>query len=263
MIIECGRELDWSEINPDIFGSMIQAVAHPDQRGGMGMHYTSVPNIMKVIEPLFLAPLQEEFERLDGGSRKLQHLLQRVGRIKILDPACGSGNFLVIAYKELRKLEIEILRRLQEIEFEESGQMLQPFSELRLSQFFGIETDEFACEVAILSLWLAEHQMNIEFKAEFGECRASLPLSRGAHIVQGNATEVDWGAVCSLDVSDELYLIGNPPYYGARQQSRLYCLLVLHWRPASFRLPQCQTIVCLDELDYTGCSSLIALASHF
>lgn len=165
MLIECGSDLNWSEINPDIFGSMIQAVVHPDQRGNMGMHYTSVPNIMKVIEPLFLNELKEEFEKHADNKNKLELLLLRLEHLKIFDPACGSGNFLIIAYKELRQLEMEIFKRLQEI----SKEGLIPLSRIRLSQFYGIELDDFAHEVAILSLWLAEHQMNMKFKAvDFG-----------------------------------------------------------------------------------------------
>lgn len=217
MLIECGRELDWSDINPDIFGSMIQAVVHPDQRGGMGMHYTSVTNIMKVIEPLFLNDLYEELEKVESSETRLKKLQRRLGEIKILDPACGSGNFLIIAYKELRKLEMEVLKHLQEIELDKTGQISHPFSVIQLSQFYGIELDDFAHEVAILSLWLAEHQMNLEFKAEFGEGVPSLPLHNSGGVVSGNATRLDWERVCpSLG---EVYILGNPPYLGARMQS--------------------------------------------
>ena len=217
MLIERGSELDWSDINPDIFGSMIQAVVHPDQRGGMGMHYTSVTNIIKVIEPLFLNDLYEELEKVESSATKLQKLQQRLGEIKIFDPACGSGNFLIIAYKELRKLEMEVLKRLQELELEKTGQISQPFSVIKLSQFYGIELDDFAHEVAILSLWLAEHQMNVEFKAEFGEALASLPLKNGGSVVSGNATMCSWSDVCPCE--GEVYILGNPPYLGFAQQS--------------------------------------------
>lgn len=218
LLIECGEELDWSDINPDIFGSMIQAVVHPDQRGGMGMHYTSVTNILKVIEPLFLNGLYEELEKVDCSTKKLQQLQQRIGEIKIFDPACGSGNFLIIAYKELRKLEMEVLKRLQELEAERSGQILQPFSVIKLTQFYGIELDDFAHEVAILSLWLAEHQMNVEFKTEFGRALPSLPLRSAGNILAGNAIRMNWDVVCA-DEGREIYLIGNPPYLGARNQN--------------------------------------------
>ena len=220
MLIECGSELNWSDINPDIFGSMIQAVVHPDQRGGMGMHYTSVTNIMKVIEPLFLNDLYEELEKAESSATKLQKFQQRLGKIKIFDPACGSGNFLIIAYKELRKLEIEILKKLQELELEKTGQISQPFSVIKLSQFYGVELDDFAHEVAILSLWLAEHQMNVEFKVEFGSASPSLPLPVSGNITCGNATNLNWFDLCPTGDSDELYLLGNPPYLGARMQDK-------------------------------------------
>jgi hypothetical protein len=219
MLVECGSDLDWSDINPDIFGSMIQAVVHPDQRGGMGMHYTSVINIMKVIEPLFLNGLYEELEKVENSVIKLQLLQQRLGNLKIFDPACGSGNFLIIAYKELRKLEMEILKRLQELELGKTGQMLKPFSVIELSQFYGIELDDFAHEVAILSLWLCEHQMNTQFKIEFGEGIAALPLKKCGGITCGNATRLAWEQICSKDEGKEVYLLGNPPYLGYGRQS--------------------------------------------
>ena len=219
MLIECGDDLDWSNINPDIFGSMIQAVVHPDQRGGMGMHYTSVSNIMKVIEPLFLDDLYQELDKVERSVTKLQKLQQRLSHIKIFDPACGSGNFLIIAYKELRKLEMEVLKRLQELELEKTGQISQPFSVIKLSQFYGIELDDFAHEVAILSLWLAEHQMNVEFKDEFGEANPSLPLQKGGQIVAGNALIVDWSDVCPNSDTDQVFVLGNPPYLGDKMQS--------------------------------------------
>ena len=208
LIIECGAELNWSLINPDIFGSMIQAVISDEHRGTNGMHYTSVPNIMKVINPLFLDELKEEFEKSKGNSKKLNELHKRITNLKIFDPACGSGNFLIIAYKELRKLEMDIFK---------SGQMLNMPS-IKLNQFYGIELDDFAHEVAILSLWLAEHQMNQEFKKLFGNCTPTLPLKDGGNIVCGNATRLDWEDVCPKNEQDEVYILGNPPYLGSRNQ---------------------------------------------
>lgn len=217
ILIECGAELDWSDINPDIFGSMFQAVVHTEQRSTMGQHYTSVPNIMKVIEPLFLNDLYEELEKNQDSVNKLLKLQQRLGQLKIFDPACGSGNFLIIAYKELRKFEMELLKRIQELELEKTGQFLKPFSVIQVAQFCGIELDSFAHEVAILSLWLTEHQMNLVFKDEFGELLPSLPLKKSGNIVLGNATRVDWNDMCS-NQDEEIYILGNPPYRGARQQ---------------------------------------------
>lgn len=237
-VIDAG-DLNWSAINPDIFGSMIQAVITPEHRGGLGMHYTSVPNIMKVIEPLFLNDLNEEFENAKYEPKKLNKLLERLGKIKIFDPACGSGNFLIIAYKELRFLEIKILLQLQDLQkaatgFEDYQAQLelipkaqlslatqyQPtlFSRIELAQFFGIEIDDFAHEIAILSLWLAQHQMNQKFKEVFGNTNPTLPLQAGGNIIHGNATRVDWEVVCPKKANDEIYILGNPPYLGQRNQ---------------------------------------------
>ena len=215
ILIEIGQ-LQWSQINPDIFGSMIQAVVTPDHRGNMGMHYTSVPNIMKVIEPLFLDELYLEFEKAYENKSKLQSLLNRLTKIKIFDPACGSGNFLIIAYKKLRELEMSILKRIDSLD----GQMSFAFSEIKLTQFYGIELDDFAHEVAILSLWLAEHQMNLEFYKAFGRTSPSLPLQNGGNIVHGNATRLDWEEVCPKSVGDEIYILGNPPYLGSSMQKK-------------------------------------------
>lgn len=215
ILLEIGQ-LNWSQINPDIFGSMIQAVVTPEHRGGMGMHYTSVPNIMKVIEPLFLDELYMEFEKAYESKAKLQNLLNRLSRIKIFDPACGSGNFLIIAYKKLRELEMNILKRIDSL----SSQKSFVFSEIKLTQFYGIELDDFAHEVAMLSLWLAEHQMNLEFYKAFGRTSPSLPLHDGGNIVHGNATRVNWEEVCPKNEGDEIYILGNPPYLGSRNQEK-------------------------------------------
>lgn len=215
VILECG-ELSWSEINPDIFGSMIQAVITPEHRGGMGMHYTSVPNIMKVIEPLFLNELYEAFDDSKGNIKKLNELLKRLWNIKIFDPACGSGNFLIISYKELRKLEMLIFK---EIDKTNKVYYSHQFTGITLNNFFGIELDDFAHEVAILSLWLAEHQMNVEFTKQFGRSQPSLPLKQTGKIVQGNACRIDWEMVCPKNENDEIYILGNPPYLGGKGQS--------------------------------------------
>ncbi|MCF6333506.1 MAG: N-6 DNA methylase [Draconibacterium sp.] len=206
---------DWSAINPDIFGSMFQAVIGAKQRGSLGQHYTSVPNIMKVIEPLFLNELYEELENTTAKQNSvktghaLSQLLNRIYNIKIFDPACGSGNFLIIAYKELRILEMKIFK---------AGNMMA-LSGIQLSQFYGIEIDDFAGEIAKLALWLAEHQMNVEFFKEFGRTNPTLPLKEAGKIVQGNATRLDWEVVCPKNEDDEIYILGNPPYLGYSRQS--------------------------------------------
>jgi hypothetical protein len=213
-LIELGTKR-WQEINPDIFGSMFQGVVDDEKRAELGMHYTSVPNIMKVIRPLFLDDLYDEFEKAKGSEAKLNKLLSRLYRLRIFDPACGSGNFLIIAYKELRRLEMVVFQELQRM----AVQLPLSLSGIQVSQFYGIELDDFAHEVAILALWLAEHQMNIEFEAVFGKAPASLPLKDGAKIVCGNALQREWREVCPHEAGYEIFVLGNPPYYGARKQT--------------------------------------------
>ena len=222
IIVECG-DLDWSEINPDIFGSMIQAVVNPAYRSGLGMHYTSVPNIMKVIEPLFLNELNEEFENHFNDVKKLNKLINRIAKIKVFDPACGSGNFLIIAYKQLRRLEINILARIYEVNHQLNLGFPDVYTKIKLSQFYGIELDDFAQEMAILSLWLAEHQMNKEFVSElqdYGKAEDILPLKEAGNITQGNATRLNWEDTCPKNENDEVYILGNPPYLGSRNQDK-------------------------------------------
>jgi hypothetical protein len=212
IVLESGT-LDWSQINPDIFGSMIQAVVQPGQREGLGMHYTSVENIMKVIRPLFLDDLHGRFDKADTV-RKLERLLARICEIKVFDPACGSGNFLVIAYKELRKLEHRILQRIEDLDPNRAG--LFKLSGIKLDHFYGIEIDYFAHEIAILSLWLAKHQMNVEFNELFGVEIELIPLKDTGNITCGNAARLDWTATCPPD--ENTFVCGNPPYqYGTKR----------------------------------------------
>ena len=241
IIIECG-ELDWKDINPDIFGSMIQAVVNPEERANQGMHYTSVPNIMKVINPLFLDELRGEFNKLNEFyEQKLQMknigalttkqfydelkpvikkgdaLLKRMSRMKFFDPACGSGNFLIITYKCLRFLEMDILA-LQRKCTPEGEIMFVDNSVISLSQFYGIELLDFPHEIAMLSLWLAEHQMNTKLNEDFGVNTKALPLKNITQIVCGNACRIDWNTVCPHTPEEEVFIFGNPPYLGSRRQ---------------------------------------------
>lgn len=217
-LLECGT-MDWSEINPDIFGSMFQAVIDVEQRSRLGQHYTSYSNIMKVIQPLFLDSLQAELDKqlqvtANKRARGLQALLVRMGQIKVFDPACGSGNFLIVAYKELRKLEMAVIKALEEVDpqgFAMSG--------LHLSQFYGIEIDDFACEIARLSLWLAEHQLNSQWQQEFGFAPPALPLRDSGNIHSGNSLRLDWNLVCPKGPEEEVYIIGNPPFLGTLGRS--------------------------------------------
>lgn len=214
LMIKCG-DFDWKDINPDIFGSMIQAVVTPEMRAGLGMHYTSVPNIMKLIRPLFLDGLYEEFNvaKDTHDKKRLRRLLVRLGTIKFFDPACGSGNFLIVSYKCIRELEILIWEELRKM-----GVPELPLSNISLQQFYGIEIDDFACDTATLSLWLAEHQMNNKFEEAFGIRPNALPLRPSGHIVCGNACRLDWNTVCPHTADEEVYVMGNPPYLGARLQ---------------------------------------------
>lgn len=217
LLLESGRLL-WNEINPDIFGSMFQAVVTPGQRSDLGQHYTSVPNILKTIEPLFLDGLKEQFDAAFDSAPKLEALLRRIAQIKVFDPACGSGNFLVIAYKELRKLEHAILERLAQIDTRH--QTLYAESKINIENFYGLELDDFAVEVAILSLWIAKHQMNREFFEKFKLNIPLIPLKETGQVKQGNAARTDWNTICPNDGAEEIYLIGNPPYAGAKVQTK-------------------------------------------
>jgi type I restriction-modification system DNA methylase subunit len=252
LILDCGNQ-NWALINPDIFGSMFQSIVDEDHRANNGMHYTSVPNIMRTIEPLFIDELREQFDANYDNPKKLERLWDRISKIKVFDPACGSGNFLIIAYKELRKIEHGIIDRLFSDDYKRAMLSGRLESRIKLDNFYGIEIDDFAHEIAILSLYLAKHQMNIEFEEHFGKEIILIPLKDNAKIVQGNSMRIDWNDVCpniqhSLDKQkpdqqylieleqeyeqealisdedlkqkywDEIYLIGNPPYLGSSLQ---------------------------------------------
>jgi len=225
ILLECAR-LSWAEINPDIFGSMFQAVIDPEQRGSLGQHYTSVSNIMKVIQPLFLDELRAELDTVialshdnrhkNNKAERLNALLERISQIKVFDPACGSGNFLIIAYKELRKLEIDVLKAQRDLLGSKDNLLGLGFdSVVSLDNLYGIEYDDFASQIARLSLWLAEHQMNVLFEQEFGASQPMLPLKDSGHIVYGNSLRIDWNEVCPNNGNDEIYIIGNPPFGGS------------------------------------------------
>ena len=210
-------KLDWKVINPDIFGSMIQSIVNTDERGELGMHYTSVPNILKVLNPLFLDGLREEVEAGWDSKAKLQAVLKRLMKIRVFDPACGSGNFLVIAYREMREIEIRVLKRLQEM----TGEMAGLWSHVELRNFYGIEIGDFAAETAKLALWIAQHQMNKRFETAFGRVPVELPLKEGGKLICDDALKVEWGSLFgTIEWDDaELYICGNPPYLGNHLQN--------------------------------------------
>lgn len=228
--------LDWKKINPDIFGSMIQAVAEDDERSALGMHYTSVPNILKVLNPLFLDDLRAQLEEAAENGRKLLNLRGRMSKIRVFDPACGSGNFLVIAYKEMRAIEAEINRRRGEQDRR---------SEIPLTNFRGIELRDFPAEIARLALVIAEFQCDVLYRGQQLALAEFLPLDGQNWITCGNALRLDWLSVCpptgtgvkqhandlfhtpleqpQIDFDNEggeTYICGNPPFTGAREQSK-------------------------------------------
>lgn len=228
--------LDWKKINPDIFGSMIQAVADEDERGALGMHYTSVPNILKVLNPLFLDDLRAHLEEAGDNARKLLNLRKRMSRIRVFDPACGSGNFLVIAYKQMRKIENEINKRRDESERS---------TEIPLTNFRGIELRDFSAEIARLALIIAEFQCDVLYLGQQLALAEFLPLDAQNWITKGNALRINWLSVCpptgtgvklhgddlfstplnqaEIDFENEggeTYICGNPPYLGSTWQSK-------------------------------------------
>ena len=229
--------LDWTKINPDIFGSMIQAVADDEERGALGMHYTSVPNILKVLNPLFLDDLRAQLKEAGDNPRKLLNLRKRMARIRVFDPACGSGNFLVIAYKEMRAIEAEINRRRGEPD-------LKP--EIPLTNFRGIEIRHFSCEIARLALIIAEYQCDVLYRGPQLALAEFLPLKADNWTTCGNALRLDWLSICPPTGTDvkvqredldffgetqgqpeidfeneggETFICGNPPYKGTAEQS--------------------------------------------
>jgi len=227
--------LDWKKINPDIFGSMIQAVADDEERGALGMHYTSVPNILKVLNPLFLDDLRAQLEAAGDNARMLLNLRKRMAKIRVFDPACGSGNFLVIAYKQMREIEAEINQRRGEPDHR---------TEIPLTNFRGIELRDFAAEIARLALIIAEYQSDVLYRGQKEALAEFLPLDAMNWITCGNALRLDWLSICPptgkgvklasedlfstpLDQAEidfeneggETYICGNPPYKGSKWQT--------------------------------------------
>jgi type I restriction-modification system DNA methylase subunit len=207
--------IDWSKISPAIFGSMFQSVMNPKERRNLGAHYTSESNILKLIKPLFLDELWADFESIKGNKNKLPEFHKKISQLKFLDPACGCGNFLVITYRELRLLELEVLRATYK-----SGQGVLDVSDiiwLDVDMMCGIEYEEFPARIAEVAMWLIDHQMNMQISNEFGQYFARLPLKKSAKIVHGNALIVDWDEVVSKDKLS--FIIGNPPFIGKKEQN--------------------------------------------
>lgn len=201
---------DWSGISPAIFGSMFQSIMNPEERRNLGAHYTSEENIMKVIKPLFLDDLWSRFEKIKHNKKQLELLHQELAQLTFLDPACGCGNFLIIVYRELRRLELKILQLL----YDPNKKVIVNFiRKVNVGQFYGIECEEFPCQIAKVAMWLIDHQMNMELSNVFGEYVDDLPLSKYAHIVCKNALNYDWKSL--IEPQKLSYILGNPPFVGA------------------------------------------------
>ena len=225
LLVAC--RFNWSSISPAIFGSLFQSVMDPAQRRAQGAHYTTEQNILKVIQPLFLDDLWEEFAKIKALRRgrlpRLRAFQQRLSALSFFDPACGCGNFLVIAYRELRRLELEVIREFLEYERDEATGTIASrldvgsLSRLDVDQFYGIEISEFPARIAEVALWMTDHLMNNELSLEFGQSYARIPLKRSPHIHCGDALEMDWEDL--LPTKDCSFVFGNPPFGGAKFQS--------------------------------------------
>ena len=209
--------INWSKISPAIFGSMFQSVMNPKERRNLGAHYTSETNILKVIKPLFLDDLWKEFNSIKDNKNKLLEFHKKLSTLKFLDPACGCGNFLVITYRELRLLELEILRTLHK-----TGQLafdIGTIMWLNVDQFYGIEYEEFPARIAEVAMWLVDHQMNMQVSNEFGQYYVRLPLKKSAKILHSDALEADWEAL--IPKNQLSYILGNPPFIGSRIMNKI------------------------------------------
>jgi hypothetical protein len=221
-LLECGA-FDWSTVSPAIFGSMFQSVMDAEARRNLGAHYTSEKNILKLLRGLFLDDLERAFETARRDARRLRALHDRLAGMRFFDPACGCGNFLILAYRELRCLEIQILRRLSEIEGRIQLEIdITRLSRLDVDAMYGIEIEEFPVRIAEVALWLTDHQMNMRLSLEFGMTYTRLPLAKSANIVHGNALRMDWETVVpkpARDANQTLYVLGNPPFVGKQYRT--------------------------------------------
>nr|WP_224743930.1 DNA methyltransferase [Lysobacter sp. CW239] len=210
--------LYWGEISPAIFGALFQSIMDAKARRNLGAHYTSEKNILKLIGPLFLDGLRAEFDKLKASRPKLHEFHEKIAALKFLDPACGCGNFLVIAYRELRLLELDVIEALYQKD-QEAGQVTDPrlLIKCNVDQFYGIEIEEFPAQIAQLALWLVDHQVNLRVSEMFGNPFERLPLKKSATIVHGNALRIDWNDVVPAAELD--YILGNPPFIGKQNQS--------------------------------------------
>jgi type II restriction/modification system DNA methylase subunit YeeA len=214
ILLESSR-LDWGKISPAVFGSLFQAVMNPEERRSLGAHYTSEKNILKVINSLFLDELNKEFKDIRTSHKQLLNFHEKISHLKFLDPACGCGNFLVIAYRELRKLEIEILRILYDPDKPQFN--IKDMVWVDIDQFYGIEIEEWPARISEVAMWLMDHQMNIKVSEEFGDYYVRLPLKKIANIVHKNALQIGWESIVPKDKLS--FILGNPPFIGKHLQN--------------------------------------------
>lgn len=215
-LLDCAS-FDWSQISPAVFGSLFQSIMEPRERRQYGAHYTSERDIMKVIRPLFLDDLEEEFEKIKNNKAKLAEFQQKLGSLHFLDPACGCGNFLVIAYRELRRLELDVLLRLHPKDAPFLIDTIDHLSLVNVDQFYGIEIEEWPAHIAEVAMWLMDHVMNLKLSATFGRYFVRLPLTKAARIRHANALRIDWNDVLPKDQCS--FILGNPPFIGKHLQS--------------------------------------------
>jgi type I restriction-modification system DNA methylase subunit len=219
ILLEC-CEFDWKDISPEIFGALFQSIMDKEKRRDLGAHYTSERNIQKLIQPLFLEDLWAELDAIASNKRKLKIFHEKLAKLRFLDPACGCGNFLIVTYRELRKLEIEALKRLYTTRGRVQLKMdvLADLAKVNVDQFYGIELEEFPARIAEVALWLTDHQMNRELSAEFGQYFVRLPLKHAPTIRHGNALTLDWSELAKPGELD--FILGNPPFRGSKYQSK-------------------------------------------
>ena len=215
-LLDCAR-LAWGAISPAIFGSLFQSIKSSTDRRRLGEHYTTETNILKALNPLFLDPLRAEFARVRHNARQLQDFHRRLSALQVLDPACGCGNFLVVAYRELRLLELDVLRARYGDGQRQIGAPALVRSVVDVDQFHGIEIEEWPAQIALVAMWLTDHQMNIRVSEEFGRAYLRLPLLKSANIRHGNALALDWADV--VPPQDLSFIVGNPPFVGAKVMS--------------------------------------------
>ncbi|HRM34959.1 MAG TPA: N-6 DNA methylase, partial [Aliarcobacter cryaerophilus] len=213
ILLECCY-LDWSKISPAIFGSLFQSIMDKEHRRNLGAHYTSEANILKLIRPLFLDELYERFEKVKKNKKQLAEFHKELSTLHFLDPACGSGNFLIIAYRELRILELEILKIL----YSENVLDISSIVWCDVDQFHGIEVEEFPAQIAQVAMWLIDHQMNMMISEHFGQYFVRLPLKKSANIVHANSLQISWEDVISKEKLT--YILGNPPFIGKKEQNK-------------------------------------------